>query len=256
MPKISACVISYNEEDKIEGCLKSLVGIADEIVVVDSQSTDRTLEIAGAIADRVITEPFRGYVGQKQFATDQAEHDWILSLDCDERISDELRAQILAVHDRLDEYDAYEMARRTFYVDDWVNYCWYPDTRVRLFDRRKARWGGIDPHDSVQTADGRVGSLKGDILHYSCDSVSAHLQTIDRFTEIGARELFDKGRRASPLTPLTRGTVMFLKTYLIKRGFLDGFSGLVVSVLSATATFTKWAKLRYLQRGAGSNSGS
>ena len=250
MAKISACVISYNEENKIGDCLQSLVEVADEVLVVDSESTDGTPSIARGLADRVINQPFLGYVRQKQFAVEQAEHDWILSLDCDERLSEQLRAEILAAKEHLERFAAYDMSRRTFYVNDWVNHCWYPDRRVRLFDRRTARWGGTDPHDSVQTDGAAVGSFKGDILHYSCDSVSDHLQTIDRFSEVAARELFRQGRRATAITPVARGASTFLKTYVMKRGFLDGFNGLVVSVLSATSTFTRYAKLRYLQRGA------
>ena len=248
MAKISACVISYNEEDKIEDCLVSLSEVADEILVVDSISTDRTTEIASRLADRVIDQPFLGYVEQKNFAVENASHDWILSLDCDERLSPELRSDLLREKERLGKHAAYEMPRRTFYVDRWMNHCWYPDRRVRLFNRTGAWWGGGEPHDSVHVDGGSVARLKGDILHYSFDSVSDHLQTIDRFTEIAARGLFEDKRRVSALAPVTYGAASFFKSCLLKRGFLDGLGGLVVSVLSATAVFTRYAKLLYLYR--------
>ncbi len=248
MAKISACVNSFNEEAKIEDCLKSLVGVADEILVVDSHSTDATREIAARYADRVITQTFLGYTGQSNFAVERATHDWILHLDCDERLSPELRSEILAEKQVLGRAVAYEMPRRTYYVDRFMDHCWYPDRRVRLFDRRSARWVGREPHSSVKVESGEVVKLRGDILHYSFDTVSEHLQTIDRFSETAARHMYEEGRRASVLTPVAHGTWAFFKHYAFKRGFLDGFSGLVVSVLSATAVFTRYSKLRYLQR--------
>lgn len=248
MPMVSACVITYNEEAKLAACLESLVGVADEIVVVDSESTDATVAIAARFTDRIITQPFLGYVAQKNFAVDAASHDWILSLDADERLSDQLRSEILAEKDVLGEHAGYEMPRRTFYVDRWMDHCWYPDRKLRLFDRRRARWSGRDPHDRVRVTEGSVASLSGDILHRSYDTVSSHLQTIDRFSEIAARELFRDGRTVSPLAPLVYGAAAFVRLYVMKRGFLDGFSGLVVAVLSATATFSRYAKLRYMNQ--------
>ena len=248
MPALSACVITFNEESKIAACLGSLVGVADEIVVVDSESTDDTVAIAARFTDRIITQPFLGYVAQKNFTVDCASHDWILSLDADEQLSDELRSEILEEKHTLGAHAGYDMPRRTFYVDEWMDHCWYPDRKIRLFDRRRGRWGGTDPHDSWRVTEGSVKSLRGDILHRSFDSVSEHLQTIDRFSEIAARELFRQGRRVSVLSPVVHGAAAFVRLYLVRRGFLDGFGGLVVSLLSATATFTRYAKLRYLQR--------
>ncbi|GAB4354064.1 MAG: glycosyltransferase family 2 protein [Gammaproteobacteria bacterium] len=242
MPEISACIISYNEEKKIEACLQSLVDLVDEIVVVDSQSQDRTVEIARRYTDRVIEQPFLGYVEQKNFAVDQASHDWILALDCDERVSPELRKSIMEIKGVIDRFDAYKIARRTFYVYRWINHCWYPDAKIRLFNRRKARWGGVNPHDRVEVSEGKTGWLDGDILHYSFDSISDHLDTIDRFTEIGAQELLARGRKVGILTPLTHGSWTFIKVYFLKRGFLDGFAGFVVAVLSFTHAFVKYSK--------------
>ena len=250
MAKISACVISYNEQDKIVDCLRSLADVVDEIVVVDSESTDETRDVARGLGARVVVQPFLGHVAQKNFAVAQCEHDWILSLDCDERLSAELRASILGERDQLGRAPGYEVSRRTYHVDRWIDHAWYPDRRIRLFDRRRARWGGTDPHDSVQVESGGVRRLAGDILHYSYDSLSDHLKTIDRYSEIAARRFFEQGRRVSAVTPLLRGMSAFARSYVTKRGFLDGFGGLVVSVMSATETFAKYAKLRYLQTAA------
>lgn len=252
MPKISACIISFNEELKIEECLQSLACIADEIIVVDSLSTDRTVEIASRYTDKIYHQKFLGHVEQKNLAVSRASHDWILSLDCDERLSPELHAALLAVKDGLDDRTAYRMARKTFYVYRWLNHCWYPDRKVRLFNRRNARWGGTNPHDRVVLDEGvQVVDLKGDILHYSFNSISEHLRTIDNFTEIGAREIIAKGKKVSMLSPLTHGLWTFIRLYFIKRGFLDGFAGFVVATLSFMHAFVKYAKVLLHQRKPG-----
>lgn len=243
MPKISVCIISFNEEAKIEDCLKSVQRVADEIVVVDSLSTDSTREIAVRYTDRIFEQAFLGHVEQKNLAVSKASHDWILSLDCDERLTPELEASILAIKDRLDEHDAYRVARKTFYVYRWLNHCWYPDRKTRLFNRRTARWGGVNPHDHIETDGDDIVTLRGDLQHYSFDSISAHLKTIDSFTEIGAREIIVRGKRVSLLDPFTHALWTFIKLYFIKRGFLDGFAGIVVSLLSFMHVFIKYAKV-------------
>jgi len=242
MPNISACIISFNEEKKIEDCLRSLQPVVDEIIVVDSLSGDRTLEIARQYTDKIFNQKFLGHIEQKNLAVSKAENDWVLSLDCDERLTEELQHSILAIKERLDDYDAYNMARKTFYVYRWLNHCWYPDTKTRLFNKNSAHWGGTNPHDRIITRGNNIKLLHGDIQHYSFSSISEHLSTIDRFTEIGADELIKKGKRFNVLSPLTHGTWTFLKLYIFKRGFLDGFAGLVVSVLSFMHVFVKYSK--------------
>src|SRR5210317_2167636 len=197
MAKISACIISFNEEKKIEDCLKSLAGIADEIVVVDSNSTDNTVAIAQKYTDRIILKDFLGFIAQKNFAVQQAKNDWILSLDCDERLSPELQKAITEIKHSSEQADAYRMPRKTFYIYRWLNHCWYPDIKTRLFNKHTARWGGTNPHDRIITDGSNILLLKGDIQHYSFDSVSAHLATIDKFTDIGAEELIKKNKRIS-----------------------------------------------------------
>ena len=243
MAKISACIISYNEEAKIEDCLKSLEPVVDEIILVDSNSTDKTVEIASRYTTKVYLQDFLGHIEQKNFAVEKAENDWILSLDCDERLSPELQAAILAGKDELGDRDAYEMPRKTFYIYRWLNHCWYPGYKVRLFNKQQCQWGGVNPHDTIVVDGGKVGRLRGDILHYSFDSISNHLRRIDYFTDIAAQEIIDKGGRVTVITPLLHACSTFIKLYFIQRGFLDGFAGLTVAVLSFVHVFVKYGKV-------------
>lgn len=248
MAKISVCIISYNEESKIEDCLKSLKGVVDEIIVVDSLSSDKTKEIVKKYTDKVYDQKFLGHIEQKNLAVEKASNDWILSLDCDERLTDELKASILKIKDSLEAADAYRMARKTFYVYRWLNYCWYPDFKVRLFNRNTAKWGGTNPHDRVELNGNNVITLKGDIQHYSFNSISEHIQTIDSFTEIGAQEIIKKGKAVSIISPFTHGIWTFIKLYIFKKGFMDGYAGLVVSVLSGMHAFIKYSKVIMLRK--------
>lgn len=245
MTKISACIISFNEEDKIEACLKSLDGVADEIIIVDSLSDDRTKEIAKKFTDKIYDQKFLGHVEQKNLAVEKTSHDWILSLDCDERLTDELKESILNVKDNLDAADAYRVARRTFYVYRWLNHCWYPDYKTRLFNKDSAQWAGINPHDHLKVDGKNIVTLKGDLLHYSFNSISEHLRTIELFTEIGADEIIKRNKPVNILSPWTHGLWTFIKLYLFKRGFLDGYAGLVVAVLSGVHAFVKYNKVLF-----------
>ena len=248
MAKISACIISYNEENKIEDCLKSLEGVVDEIIVVDSLSTDKTKEIVKKYTDKIYDQKFLGHVEQKNLAVEKASYDWILSLDCDERLTDELKESILQVKNNLEDADAYRMARKTFYVYRWLNYCWYPDLKIRLFNRKLANWGGTNPHDRVEVSCDNIVTLKGDIQHFSFNSISEHIKTIDSFTEIGAQEIIKKGKSVSLASPFTHGIWTFIKLYILKKGFMDGYAGLVVSVLSGMHAFIKYSKVIMLRK--------
>jgi glycosyltransferase involved in cell wall biosynthesis len=250
MPKISACIISFNEEKKIEDCIKSLVPVADEIIIVDSLSTDETINIARRYTDKIFHQEFLGHIEQKNLAVEKASNDWIISLDCDERLSMDLQQSILSVKEKLDKADAYRMPRKTFYIYRWLNHCWYPDIKTRLFNRKTAHWGGTNPHDHLITDGSNVVLLAGDIEHYSFDSISDHLKTIDRFTEIGADELIRKNKSFNVLSPITHSSWIFIKLYIIKRGFLDGFAGLLVSVLSCMHVFVKYSKALIKRRAA------
>ncbi len=243
MAKISACIISFNEENKIEDCLKSLQGIADEIVIVDSLSTDRTKELAAKYTDKVYDQAFLGHVEQKNLAVGKTSHDWIISLDCDERLTPELRSSILKVKNDIEQADAYRMARKTFYVYRWLNHCWYPDYKVRLFNKNTAAWDGINPHDRIETQGDKILTLDGDIQHYSFDSIFEHIQTINYFTEVGAVEIIKRNKKVSIVSPWTHGLWTFFRLYILRRGFLDGYAGLVVSVLSGMHAFIKYLKV-------------
>ena len=247
MAKISACIISFNEEEKIGDCLESLRSVADEIVVVDSLSTDRTKEIAAKYTEKIFDQKFLGHVEQKNLAVSKAKHDWILSLDCDERLTPELATSILNIKTKLEQADAYRMARKTFYVYRWLNHCWYPDFKIRLFNRNTAKWGGVNPHDRVEVEGDNISTLDGDIQHYSFNSLSEHIRTLDNFTEIGAREIIKRNKQVTIISPWTHGLWTFIRLYVFKRGFLDGYAGLVVSVLSGMHAFVKYNKVLFLR---------
>ncbi len=250
MQPITACVISFNEERKIVQCLASLRGVVDEIVLVDSHSTDRTLELAAPYADKIISQEFLGHIEQKNFAVAQASHDWILSLDCDECLTPELADSITKRKPALDEHPAYEFTRKTFYVYRWLEHTWYPEYRTRLFDRRRARWAGTNPHDKVELDEGRPQRLTGDLEHYSFDSISDHIKTLDHFTEIAARELIKRNKPVTILTPFTHACWVFFKLYILRRGFLDGLAGISASVLSFMHVFAKYTKVLTYRRRA------
>ena len=244
MPKISACIISFNEEEKLEDCLRSLAGVVDEIVVVDSHSSDATRDIARRYTERVVEQDWLGMGAQKAHSYALASHDWILNLDCDERLDPALAASIRAVREGGEPpHAAYEFKRKNFYVYRWLNHLWYPEWRTRLFDRRRCEVRGRDPHEYVHVLEGSTGRLDGELLHYSFDSLSAHLRTIDRYTDVAADELEKRGARVTPLTPLVRGGWSFFRLYVLKRGFLDGYAGFTVALLSGVYRFLKYAKV-------------
>lgn len=245
---LSAVIIAHNEERNIARCMDSLKGVVTEIVIVDSYSTDLTRDIAIQKGARVIQQAFLGYAEQKNFATSQASSNYILSLDADEALSDELRASILAVKDNW-QHDGYWMSRLTNYCGTWIKHGgWYPDKKIRLYDRRVAKWKGERLHEGIEIEDAKSGQLAGDLLHYSFYTISDHLKVIDKYTEIQAGELYDKGMRAGLGHLLVRPAFKFFRDYVIKGGFLDGFAGYCVAKLSAKATFVKYAKLRMLRK--------
>ena len=248
---ISACIVACDEADRIGDCLASLA-FCDELLVVDSHSRDATRELAAAAGARVIERDWPGHVAQKEFAIRAARHDWVLCLDADERVSPELRGQIEALRAAgFPGCAGYRMPRRSSYLGRWIRHGgWVPDRKLRLFDRRRARWGGRNPHDHVK-ADGPVGRLDGDLLHYSYRSMSDHLRQIDFFTDISAREKRARGESAGVFRLVVHPGWKFVRMYFLKAGFLDGVPGLIVAVTGAYYVFLKYAKLRDLERADG-----
>jgi glycosyltransferase involved in cell wall biosynthesis len=239
--QITATIVTLNEERNIARAVESLK-CADEVVVIDSGSTDGTREIAARMGARVIEETWRGYAGQKNFAACCAHNDWILSIDADEQLTEKLTAEIEQLKKEGPRFDGYSFPRLAHYLGRWIRHSgWYPDRKVRLYDRRKAEWVGEYVHESVRV-NGPSGELHGDLLHYTCASLSEHLKTLDRYTSLAARELTARGRAVS----LTRLTVdpawTFFRTYVLQRGFLDGRQGLAIAWMAALYTFLKYAK--------------
>lgn len=253
--KLSVVVITFNEERNLDRCLKSVKEISDEIVVVDSFSTDKTEEIAKAHNARFYQHLFSGHVEQKNYALTKAENEWVLSLDADEVVDDRLKQEIIRVKDSANGDYSYSMNRLTWYCGRWVRHSgWYPDKKVRLFNRSKVKWGGVNPHDRIEVGQTRVIHLEGDILHYSYHSISDHVRQIDRFSSISAEMKLSQGRKVRVLIHLIfYPFFVFIKTYFLKLGFLDGYAGFVVAVMNAYYRFLKYAKLRELNEDLKSN---
>jgi glycosyltransferase involved in cell wall biosynthesis len=251
--KISATIITLNEEKKIERCLSSLAGIVDEILVVDSNSTDRTEEICRRFHARVIRNPFPGYVAQKNFAVEKASYHHILSLDADEMVSEELKSSILKVKDNWnDDYDGFAFNRRNFFCGKWIRFCgWYPDRKIRLWDRRKGRWGGTDPHDKVLIDKSKVSLLKGDLFHDAYQTIDEHLKQNYRFAEVAARAKYHEGVKPLFLVHVVFNPMFkFVKNYVLKLGFLDGYYGFVFCMATSLQNFYKYLRLyEYRRRG-------
>lgn len=249
MVKLSVVIITLNEEKNLPRCLDSVQDIADEIVVADSFSTDRTKEIVKSYGGKIFQKAFDGYVNQKNFANSKATYNYILSLDADEVLSDELRVSVKKVKSNF-EADGYTLNRLTNYAGKWVRHSgWYPDRKLRLFDRRKGKWDGLIIHEEFKLEPGsRQQHLKGDLLHYSFNSVEEHKKQSEKFTTLGAEADFLKGKTA-PFYKIWFGPVVkFFQSYFFRLGFLDGRTGFTICWLSAAATHTKYAKLRQLYR--------
>ncbi|MGE5487520.1 MAG: glycosyltransferase family 2 protein [bacterium] len=241
--KISATIIAVNEELKIARAIESL-RCCDEIVVVDSGSSDRTVEIARNLGARVVESPWPGYAKQKNLAACEAENDWIFSIDADEALSEALEAEIWQLKKTGPAFDAYTMPRMAKYLGRWILHSgWYPDRKVRLYDRRKAKWVGEYVHESVEV-NGTIGHLKYNLLHHTCDSLSEHLRTLDRYTTLAAQEIVANGRKVSAVNLVAEPVWTFLRTYFLQAGFLDGYEGFIIANMAAAYTFLKYAKAR------------
>jgi glycosyltransferase involved in cell wall biosynthesis len=248
MPPFSAILITYNEEQDLPQVLGSLVGVADEIVVVDSGSSDRTCEIARQAGARVVSRAFTGFDQQKNFAAEQASHDWVLSIDADEALSSELRASLLAWKQSMPRYVAYQVGRRTNYLGKWIRHSgWYPEYHLRLYLRDRARFVGA-LHESVR-ADGATGRLDGDLLHYTVRSLAEHYAKLEVFTTLAAEDAYAHGRRHWRGAMCAGAPWTFLNRLVFRLGFLDGYRGVLIAWTSGLYVWMKYRKLGQLVRG-------
>ena len=249
MVNISVVIITFNEERNLARCLDSVKGIADEVILVDSNSKDNTVAIAKAYNARVIEHPFAGYGQQKNFATQQAANDWILSLDADEALSPELQKSILEIK-KAPEHVVYEMPRITNYCGKWIKHCgWYPDKQTRLYNRTKGKWIEQHVHEYWAADNNETkGLLTGDLLHYSFATVDEHLRKIEKYSELAATAAVENGKSASMLKIWFSPKWHFISEYIFKLGFLDGYYGYLICRLSAYAAFIKYSKIRLYSR--------
>ncbi len=248
MPPVTATIITKDEADSIADALKSLCW-ADEIIVVDAESTDETVAIARQFTERVYVRPWNGYVDQKNHAASLATHDWIFSLDADERVPEKLSAEIRALLASEPTLRGFRMPRVSFHLGRWMRTTdMYPDYQLRLYDRRHARWDGMHVHESVNVKTGVVGYLKNELQHYPYKDLSEHLIRMDRYTTLAARQMFEKGKRTTRLELLLHPPVAFARNYIVKGGFRDGKPGLIISLVNWYYVMLKFAKLWELQR--------
>jgi glycosyltransferase involved in cell wall biosynthesis len=245
MTKLSATIITYNEEAQIGRCLSSLRDVADEIVVVDSLSADRTKEICLSHGVTFIEQPFLGYIQQKNFALSKANYPFVLSLDADEALSDALITAIKKEKALGFPADGYSMNRFNNYCGAWIKHGdYYPDRKLRLWNCKKGSWGGENPHDKVILVENTsVKHLDGDLLHYSFKSIEGHWQQMGKFSTIAAQAMYQKGKKAGMLRPVISAVWTFLRGYIIRGGFLDGSYGFTIARINAWYTFQKYQKL-------------
>jgi len=247
VPKLSVTIITKNEAADIGDALDS-VGWADEQIVVDSCSTDETAAIAARHGARVVSHEWPGYVAQKNYAASLATHDWILSLDADERVPPSLAREIQQALAGEPRHRGYQMPRVTFHLGRWIRTTdWYPDYQLRLYDRRAAQWTGEYVHEGV-SVNGRVGRLRNELQHFAYRDVAEHMETIDHYTTLAARQMFEQGRRATTIDLALQPAFAFFRNFILKRGFLDGSVGLTISRMNAHYVRLKFVKLRDLAR--------
>ena len=242
--KISVVIITFNEQDRLEAALNSVEGIAAEIIIVDSYSTDHTLKIAKDYTDRIFLRKWTNFSDQKNFANNKASNPWILSLDADERISPDLKQEIMQIQQNEPDCAGFSMPRQVYYLGRWIKHSgWYPDRKIRLFRKDLAHWEGEFVHEKL-VIDGEVKRLKGPLYHFTYRNIRDHLDRINKFSDLGAKKLYASDRKSRwyhyALLPFFR----FVKSYFLKAGFLDGFPGIVIAALHGYAIFIRYAKLK------------
>lgn len=247
MPRISAIVITYNEEKNIQRCLESL-SWADEIVVVDSFSQDRTKDIASSFTDKIFDLEWQGFGKQKEIARTKASYDWVLSVDADEVVSEKLREEIKSIINKNDSLDGYYIPRLSNFLGRWIKHSgWYPDYVLRLFKKDKARFDESLVHEKL-ILEGKTGFLKNEILHYTDPDISHYLSKMDKYTTLSSQKFLAEGKSVTLFDLLFRPMAIFFKMYLFKSGFLDGWQGLLLASFSCFHVFVKYAKLWHLRK--------
>ena len=242
--EFSVVIITLNEEKRLEPALKSLEGIASEIIVVDAYSNDETVKLAKRYTDKVFQRKWANYSDQKNFGNSKASYPWILSLDADERISPELRQEIISLKEGEPRHSAFSMPRKVFYLGRWIRHSgWYPDRKTRLFRKDKARWEGEYVHEKL-VVEGKTDKLQGSIHHFTYRNIKDHLDRINSFSGLGAQKLYAQKKRCRWYHLAFHPFFRFMKSYFLKGGFLDGFAGLVIAVLNGYSIFTRYAKLK------------
>jgi len=242
--KISATIIVRNEEHNIAEVCET-VSWADEIVIVDSDSTDRTIEIARTYTDKVFNREFRGYQDKHEFADAQTMGDWIFWIDADERVTPELKTAIEKLREMKasDLADGYRIGRKTEYLGRWIKHSgWYPDYQMRLYRKDKSYWDGVAPHQTARV-DGRVEMLDGEFLHYTKRDLSEHHRVTDSYATLGAEHLFSKGKVIGAAGIFTNAIAAFIRTYFLKQGFRDGVPGMIIAGFTAYGVFLKYSKV-------------
>jgi glycosyltransferase involved in cell wall biosynthesis len=247
--RVIAGIGCKNEELIIGKTLYALSKFCFKIIIVDDCSTDKTEEIATSKGARVVKQKFLGHIEQKNFAITQAKFPHILSLDADEVLSEELIQSILETKQNW-EYDGYTFNRLTYYCGRWIKHCgWYPDAKLRLWDSTKGKWDGLNPHDQFfMQKDASIKHLKGDLFHYSYDSIGHHVMVSQKYSEIMAQQLFDQGIKSSAIKMWINPLAKFIKVYVQKKGFKDGIYGLIISWIAAFSTFMKYAMIRHIEK--------
>jgi glycosyltransferase involved in cell wall biosynthesis len=247
--KLSVVIITYNEEKNIERCLESVQNIADEIVVVDSFSTDKTEEISKKYNVNFFNQKWLGYSAQKNFANSLCKNNFVFSIDADEALSPELEQSIKEIKQTELKNKAFKVNRLTNYCGKWIKHSgWYPDTKLRIWDIEKGAWKGNLHEEIFFTEEPQTITLKGDLYHYSYYSINQHIAQFNKFTDIGAEEAFKKGKKSNLFIAIYKSVWKFKRDYIFKLGFLDGYYGFVICSLSSQATFAKYLKLRELNK--------
>lgn len=249
--QLSVVIITFNEEKNIERCLVSIKDVADEIVVIDSFSTDQTKEICLKHGVTFIEKEWEGYSGSKNFGNDKASYNWILSLDADEALSEQLIQSILNFKNN-PIGSCCKFNRLTNYCGSWIKHGgWYPDAKIRIFDKANAKWTGLIHEELSFSIPIEINHLKGDCYHYSYYSQEQHYAQADKFTTIASNDLFEKGKKTSFIKLYFSPVVKFIRDYIVKLGFMDGIAGFTVARISAYATFLKYNKLKNLYTNRG-----